>query len=334
MYPRGSATNASVDQGVVRTRTAWNERFEHWERPASDSEEVKIERAARMVRDALDGRDFLGLKHVQVIGQGSYFNNTNTRLESDMDLRVDWRDTCLLVADKGMAFDQAQAALKLVSTSNDVSDVAAHHRVRVWLALSDAFGADQVVPGNKSLKLKSIPNSRAPADVVPTIRCLYAVPSGAGLLSLYPREVEGVAIYDRDGGRTINFPALHHENGKQKHADTLRRFKKLVRIQKCLRDELIELGYLRKGQVPSFLIECLVYAAPNWAFLVDEDRYDRVRRVLVEMADLLRHPLRCLATTEINGIKPLFGAFLGQQQPWTPDDARAFIAAAWTRLEA
>jgi hypothetical protein len=36
-----------------RTRSSWNDRLTHWERPASDSEEVQIERAAAMVRFAL-----------------------------------------------------------------------------------------------------------------------------------------------------------------------------------------------------------------------------------------------------------------------------------------
>jgi len=37
----------------ARTRQSWNERLAHWERPASDSEEAMIERAARSVRDLM-----------------------------------------------------------------------------------------------------------------------------------------------------------------------------------------------------------------------------------------------------------------------------------------
>ena len=40
---------------AARTRYAWNERFVHWERPASRSEEAAIDRAARMIRSALAG---------------------------------------------------------------------------------------------------------------------------------------------------------------------------------------------------------------------------------------------------------------------------------------
>src|SRR5436853_3674863 len=73
---------------MIRSRSDWNSRFEHWQRAASDSEEQKIERAARMVRDALVKNAWLSAEGVSVYAQGSYYNNTNVRLDSDMDLRV------------------------------------------------------------------------------------------------------------------------------------------------------------------------------------------------------------------------------------------------------
>src|ERR1700745_915631 len=71
-----------------RTRSSWNDRLTHWERPASDTEEIQIERAASMVRFALTENTWLRNEGVQISAQGSYFNNTNVRLESDMDLRA------------------------------------------------------------------------------------------------------------------------------------------------------------------------------------------------------------------------------------------------------
>lgn len=334
MYGHQIALSLPTAAAAVRSRFSWNERFEHWERPASDSEEAKIERAARMIRGALDGRDLLGRPHVEVVAQGSYFNNTNTRIESDMDIRADWRESCLLLTAGSIEFEHAQAAFGYFSTGTSTVDIAAAHRVRVWLALCDAFGADQVVPSSKCLKLKPVAGSRAPADLVPTIRCVYAVPAGGGLLSAIPREIEGVAIFDLDGVRTVNFPALHHDNGKQKHANTSRRFKKAVRILKCLRDELVELGHLRKGQIPSFLVECLVHAVPDAVFHLGDDRYDRVRNLLVALDTALSDQQYCFGVREVNGVKPLFAPFLGRSQPWRVDDARVFIAAAWKRMEA
>ena len=39
-----------------RTRSSWNDRLAHWEKPASDTEEAQIERAASMVRAELSSR--------------------------------------------------------------------------------------------------------------------------------------------------------------------------------------------------------------------------------------------------------------------------------------
>src|ERR1700722_8239653 len=71
-----------------RSQSSWNDRLTRWERPASDSEEVQIERAASMVRFALTENAWLWYEGVEVSAQGSYFNNTNVRVESDMDLRA------------------------------------------------------------------------------------------------------------------------------------------------------------------------------------------------------------------------------------------------------
>ena len=69
-----------------RSRTSWNERFEHWEKPASETEESQIKRSAAMVQRALDNNSWLVREGVQVRPQGSYHNNTNVRQDSDMDL--------------------------------------------------------------------------------------------------------------------------------------------------------------------------------------------------------------------------------------------------------
>jgi hypothetical protein len=49
-----------------RSRSSWNDRLTHWERPASESEEVQIERAASMVRFALAENAWLRNEGVEV----------------------------------------------------------------------------------------------------------------------------------------------------------------------------------------------------------------------------------------------------------------------------
>lgn len=54
-----------------RSRSSWNDRFVHWERPASDSEEAQINRAASMVRAALADNTWLNTEGVTIAPQGS-----------------------------------------------------------------------------------------------------------------------------------------------------------------------------------------------------------------------------------------------------------------------
>jgi hypothetical protein len=77
------------------------------------------------------------------------------------------------------------------------------------------------------------------------------------------------------------------------------------------------------------LIECLVYGVEDQFFLVEDDeRYDRLLRVVTRMYGQLHDQVWCATATEINGVKPLFG----EEQAWTVDGARKFVVAAWQRL--
>src|SRR3954447_7453194 len=72
----------------ARSRASWNDRLAHWEKPASDSEEAIIERAANGVRTLIAKNSQLCNEGVSIEPQGSYYNNTNVRQESDIDLRA------------------------------------------------------------------------------------------------------------------------------------------------------------------------------------------------------------------------------------------------------
>ena len=65
----------------------------------------------------------------------------------------------------------------------------------------------------------------------------------------------------------------------------------MVRAAKRLRDELVTLGQLGSGAVPSFLVESLVYGVEDTAFLVAEDHYARMHRVLRRIGEQVSNPL-------------------------------------------
>lgn len=59
-----------------------------WTKPPSDSEQTKLENAERMVREAISIDEKLSKKSTETFGQGSYANDTNVRLNSDIDINV------------------------------------------------------------------------------------------------------------------------------------------------------------------------------------------------------------------------------------------------------
>ncbi|MEK1930254.1 MAG: hypothetical protein AAAC47_10805 [Pararhizobium sp.] len=178
--------------------------------------------------------------------------------------------------------------------------------------------------GNKAVRVDGLAGSRSEVDVVPAFT-LHLIRPGSLLGG--PSTVEGVAILSRDGHWTFNYPDQHEANGRLKHLLTGRRFKKVVRTIKRIRSEMLKQGVL-KEKVPSFLIECLVYLVEDAYFTVlDDDRYDRVRRVLARIKAILAHPTAPYLS-EINGIKQLFAP----GQAWTLETARSFVDRALIHL--
>jgi hypothetical protein len=254
----------------------------------------------------------------------SYFNRTNVRTEADIDLRavhpllkIEYGDnvhipsasSLLSYSDAGMTYAQIFTGLR----GSLVTD------------LERAFGKDNVNPGNKAIRVKGVLGSRAEIDIVPSVVLHYVewLPVQEQYLT-----VKGVAILGEDDGKwTLNFPEQHAANGRLKRLRTNHRFKRLVRIFKRLQGDMVSAG-VHDARVPSFLIECLVYAVEDEHFLVEtDDYYDRVRRIVHRMRVLLLNEDK-KRMLEINDHKFLFHP----QQGWTHAQALAFVNVAISHL--
>lgn len=76
--------------------------------------------------------------------------------------------------------------------------------------------------------------------------------------------------------------------------------------------------------IPSFLIECLVWNAELEAF--SKDTYtDILRHVIADAWNRTRNDEDCSEWGEVNELKYLFR----DSQPWTLQQANAFLQAAW-----
>jgi hypothetical protein len=309
-----------------RTRQSWNERLEHWEKPASLSEEEIVERAASMVRETMARNRWFTAEGVQIVPQGSYYNNTNVRRESDMDLRAIHPSIYIKYA-PGVVREYAYRALAYYSIGRTYGEGASQMRTEISRQLTAKFGVAHVdATGSKAIRLIGVAGSRANLDIVPCFVHHHVVWNPVN--KIY-QTINGIAILDRTGGLTIDFPEQHHNNGIAKRARTRFRFKKNVRMLKNLRDELVEQGIFGNKELPSYLIESLVYQVEDDHFLVDwDDRYDRLLRIVERMWAQLNVPDWSNSAREINDIKLLFGP----HQPWSLETAKKFAEVARIRL--
>ena len=314
---------------MARSWSDWNSRFEHWQRPVSDSEEQKIERAARMVRDALAKNVWLTAEGVTVHAQGSYFNNTNVRLDSDMDLRVvhpgmkvDYNPNVLVEA--------ANKALSYTFNGPPLASQNSRMRAEMVAALRGEFGARNVDDsGSRAIHVKELPGSRAEVDVVPTF-VLHHV-AWIDTTRTY-HTIHGVGILSKDATTwTFNFPKQHNENGIAKRGRTKHRFKRCVRMLKRLRNEMADAGVEAAKPIPSYLIECLAYRVDDIFYTDDnDDHFKRIYWIVRSLQNVAAGPGWPADAMEINDVKRLFGSWQG----WTHAQVVAFLAAARAYLEA
>lgn len=296
-----------------RAATGWEATFTSWSRGPSDTETTKCDNAERMVRKAISASRALANRTIDVFTQGSYRNNTNVRLESDVDICVRLMDLIDLDMPPTLLKDQ----VGLVDATSYTQTV---FKDEVGLALRSYFGADGVTRGDKAFDVHEN-NYRIDADVVATVehrRYLWSPDRGWYYLS-------GTTLRPDSGGKIINWPNQHYENGVGKNTRTGRNFKRLVRIIKRLRNQMADERIAAAEPIPSYLIECLVWNVPDEGFSNSTYAAD-VRWVLAHLFNNLRADATCSEWGEVNELKYLFRP----SQAWTRQQALAFASAAWS----
>lgn len=292
-----------------------------WTQPGLDNEDEKRKNTERMIREAINGHQLLRTLPIAVYAKGSYRNNTNVRQDSDVDVAVEYEG--IIFSEYGP--DTSQREVREVRGTSPYSgpfrDQDGHtdmgtFKLAVEQALVSAFGRPAVTRHNKVFTVRESSRSLA-ADAVPcgTYR-KYWSPS---------RFHEGIQLLpDRPPAhRIVNYPQQHYDEGVSKNLATSKRFKCVVRILKNLENHMVDQG--TSPEVASYLIESLVYNAPNSCFLNGSTWAQRTRAVLVH-AWQDTEDLECEKRWfEVNDIKYLFHAW----QKWDRSEARAFVKAAW-----
>lgn len=288
----------------------WESVLTTWSNGPGKTEQEKAENAERAIKKAITASATLSAKDIRVFPQGSYRNRTNVRLESDVDICVCLMDSLSTRLDDGLT----DADVGLVSATYTSS----MFKNDVERALQDYFGAAAVTRGQKAFDVHEN-TYRVDADVVPTLEYRWYQKYNGTIF-----HTPGTALFPDNGFRIINFPEQNYENGVKKNDDTNRLYKRTVRILKRLRNEMADKGIISAKNMPSFLIECLVWRLPH-------DRFNRgtyreiIQSVLSFLWGATKDAEACKEWCEVNDIKFLFHS----SQPWTREQAHAFINDAW-----
>jgi hypothetical protein len=114
----------------------WHELFKAWAKPPSETEEEEGSRAATMVNDAVRETGNLAGRTFSIYPMGSYRNNTNIRLGSDVDIA--------LVLHVLLGLDPPGLGLDVVAAR---ARCAGHHSARLDLDEPPIRGRCAVIQG-------------------------------------------------------------------------------------------------------------------------------------------------------------------------------------------
>lgn len=302
----------------------WESQFTTWAKPPSKTETEKMERAEKAIRDAIGADAKLQAHDVTVFAQGSYANRTNVAGESDVDICVLCKDVFFSDwdwVDRAARTDpEVRKALEREARLITATYTYADFKNDVGVALVRRFGPPPAVI--RSDKVYDIHENtyRVESDCLPALEARHWSRFGGTLSDT----TKGTEFESDSGERIQNFPAQQYANGVQKHTDTNRRFKKMVRVLKNLRNEMNENKVAEADPIPSFLIECLVWNVPDDTF-GQATFYAELREVLRFLYHATTSDDTCGKWHEENDIKFLFHVAQG----WTREQANAFVLAAW-----
>jgi hypothetical protein len=287
----------------------WEEKFQFWSQPPSATEQEKSANAESGIKKAVEVNPQLAGKDISAFAQGSYASNTNVRLDSDVDICVLCRDTFFFDLPPGKLRENYGITPATLSFSD--------YKNLLHTALRTRFGEKEVTRGDKAFDVHSN-TYRVDADAIPAFEYRYYYDANSS------QYLTGIAfLCDKDNRRIHNYPSQFLQNGRAKNERTSRRYKRVVRILKALRNEMQDVGAAAAKDVSSFLIECLVYQVPDLRFgqyAISSDVKDCLSFFLANLVT----DEGCSTWTEVNEIKYLFHP----AQPWTREQGWNFIWAA------
>jgi len=290
------------------------EQLTFWTKPPSESEQTKLENSERMVRDAIISDEKLKNKSTETFGQGSYANNTNVRLNSDIDINVRYTGGFYFNLPPGT--DEKDVGISTLPPS-DYSYT--EYKDDLENALVNKFGRKDIERKDKCIRIKG--NSyRIETDVIPTWNFRRYSNNGSYVL--------GAKFKTDSGTWIVNYPKQHLENGINKNNSTFRRFKRLTRLHRKLRYKMIDDGENVSDNITSFLLECLVWNVPNRVMNDYATWTVRLKESIIYLHDQTREQSTCKEWGEVSELLYLFHG----DRKWSYQDINSYMVLLWNHL--
>ncbi len=278
-----------------------------WSKPLSTTEDEKCKRAVAQVTEAI--RRKFNSSSVSIFLQGSYQNDTNVRLDSDVDIVARYND--VFYHDLYFLTEEQKQIYNANRTPGTYS--FDQFKTDIKQVLENEFGSAAQLK-NKCIFVQGN-TYRVNADVVPcfTLKRFRTATEVSA---------EGIRFYSDDNKEIESFPEQHYRNGVSKNTSTGRMYKRTVRILKRVRNELIESGTISEKLVSSFFIECLVYNVPNGHF--SSGYRDTLKSVIAKVYNDMLDPAVGDEYEEVSGLRWLF-----KGSSRSKNDARIFMDKCW-----
>lgn len=307
------------------SEATWEPKLTSWSKGPGPAEQEKIEHAKTAISKAIDADPTLGSRGIEVLLTGSYANRTNIRVESDVDVAVVYRAAFVtdwhLVDQRAATDPDVRASLDKEAGFRSVTYPDSQYRDEVEHALVEHFDAGAVERGPIAFDVHKN-TYRVDSDCVAAFEHRLYMQGDEEF-----KFIDGIRVTNDVGRTIINYPVAQRLFGDEKHRATDRHFRKVVRIVKNLCVEMNDVGVQAAEDIPSFLIESLVFNVPDHSF-GGPTFYLELKLVLGWLFNNTMLGKNCDHWTEANKIKPLFG----DDQKWTQEQVHAFISAAWDHV--
>ena len=275
-------------------------------------------RAERMVNKAIEAHEpFDGHRgSFRVYTKGSYANETNVRLDSDVDVVVE--NHAVYYSDYNQVEDPQTDPSFVPYTGPWTPSV---WRSEVEKALSNYFGNGEVdTSGEVAITVKEKPGSRPSADVVPAFE--YVRYDDAFRVQRH----RGSKVFKKTQGSIVNYPKQQLDNGKIRNRNTGGRYKQFVRALKNAENALVAEGI--GDELPSYFMECLVYNVPDGVLRSGTSLGEGFRRTLYWLYQHLNDEYVYEDWLEPNELKYLFW----RGNKWTLSDGQKLVLQTWNYL--